>query len=233
MFSSIPAPIFKLNLEILQLIIRRLDTYSLAAFAQTCRLFHRLVKRELSFETVSWQTLPQLGHDYFSLTLGEQDGVETTYSPPDVYTAPPPVYHPRCMARIGNQLVMPFLTATPVCFIYDISSGAWQRDAQPLSVLHSGFAPIIAPVVSLGKFLYLFGGRQVQSRTLSNDIHVIDTDLWTLGRIDPVQGHAPRPRYDHTVDVLDERYLVVFGGLCTDSPGTLSLKFVPGLSPHN
>ncbi|KAI9495785.1 hypothetical protein BDB00DRAFT_972378 [Zychaea mexicana] len=111
---------------------------------------------------------------------------------------------------------MPFMTVEPVCFIYDIRRGIWQRQQlQP----YPDYTPFVAPAAAIGSRIYMFGGRQVMSTTLSNDVVVLDIETWSFERIRLMRGQVPRPRHDHTVDVLNRRYLVVFGGACSNSPG--------------
>ena len=129
---------------------------------------------------------------------------------------PPPVFHQRCMARIGDRLFMPFMTMEPVCFIYDIPRGTWQR--QPLQAF-PGYTPFVTPAVAVGSRIYMFGGRQVVTATLSSSIVVLDTETWALQRLELMRGPVPKPRHDHTLDVLKNRYLVVLGGACSNSPG--------------
>ncbi|KAI8142788.1 hypothetical protein BJV82DRAFT_137882 [Fennellomyces sp. T-0311] len=227
MFST-PASstnISNLTLDILQLILDRLDSYSLAQLSTSCRLFHSLVRRELSFEAARWyqrhharsarndsiSVFPMSGHDDEEY---ESDYVDNPLETPLIL--PPPVYHQSCMTRIGDRLYMPFMTMEPVCFIYDIPRGSWQR--HPLQA-YPGYTPFVTPVVAMGHRIYMFGGRQVVTATLSNNVIVLDTETWALQPIELMRGPVPRPRHDHTLDILKNRYLVVFGGVCSSSPG--------------
>lgn len=233
-----PSPIYGLSIDLLHVILEQLDTYSLAALAQTCRLFYNLVRYELSFEPAVWQQ--QHDHprqDYFTHLVHWDGMINTTDSshaepnhllhpPPDTRVPTvqviPPVFHPRSLCKIGNKLYMPFMTVDPVCFVYDIDSGQW--DTMPHTLVshipESRFHPIVTPVAAVGTRIYMFGGRRVLSSTLSDTMYMIETTTWDLYEIEYAENmHVPRPRFEHTLDVWQDRYLIMFGGMCPDSPG--------------
>lgn len=241
--SHQPINVTMLSIDVLRLILGYLDTYSLAELSQTCRMMYRLVRHELNFESAVWyQRHPNRAYppffggadrdrqdslSIFDMSGHDDDEVEeydhtrsTDVDVDRIHTEPvsiaPPVYHLRCMAMIGNKLYMPFMAMDPVCFIYDIERSEWQK--VPVQV-YPGYTSFISPVVAVGRRLYLVGDRKVALGTLSNEVHVIDTETWTLERLVFLQGPLPRPRCDHTVDVLENRFLLVFGGVCANSLG--------------
>ncbi|KAI9253918.1 hypothetical protein BDA99DRAFT_607450 [Phascolomyces articulosus] len=280
--TATPVNISRLTLDILQLILDHLDTYSLSQLSQTCRVFHSLVRKELSFEYARYYPrtllpLPSLQQmtrrrrdstvsTIFPMSPDDHDGAEVPHTTVDcnnkacalsdesatltsngiLVTDPepntttennttpstggtstatatttiplhiPPVFHQQCMARIGNKLYMPLMLMEPICFVYDIQHGFWQKH---LLEAYTGYTPFVTPVVSIGSRIFMFGGRQVIKETLSNNMVVLNIETWVLERIKHIRGSIPSPRYDHTVNVLHQRYLIVFGGACSNSPG--------------
>src|SRR4051812_15134927 len=62
--------------------------------------------------------------------------------------------------------------------------------------------------------LYLFGGRLVSSRRMTNDLYVLDLDTfhWTRQVPPPDSEKPPKPRYFHSANSYKNQ-LVVFGGM--------------------
>ncbi|KAL0074023.1 hypothetical protein J3Q64DRAFT_1637775 [Phycomyces blakesleeanus] len=118
---------------------------------------------------------------------------------------------------------MPFMTPDPVCYVFDLITLNWEPI--PRKIVYSccsqstdKYQPFITAVAAIGSKIYMFGGRQVQSSTLSNSMYVLDTNTFVLQKLH-CRGNSPQPRFDHSFDTLYNRYLVVFGGLCLDSSG--------------
>jgi hypothetical protein len=116
------------------------------------------------------------------------------------------------------------MAAEPNCFELDISTWTWKRH-------HIGIKgnveikAFVTTAVAIGPLIYLFGGREVQSFTLANTLYVLDSRDFTLRLIDDAGGSPPRPRHEHSVDVLYDRYVAIFGGLCYHSVGTRTYFF--------
>lgn len=62
--------------------------------------------------------------------------------------------------------------------------------------------------------LYVFGGRLVSSRQMTNHLYILnlDTLIWSQHVAQPDSPPPPRPRYFHSTNLFG-RYLVVFGGM--------------------
>lgn len=62
--------------------------------------------------------------------------------------------------------------------------------------------------------LYVFGGRLVSSRQMTNHLYILnlDTLVWTHHISQPDSPPPPRPRYFHSSNLFG-RYLVIFGGM--------------------
>ncbi|RCH94021.1 hypothetical protein CU097_013335 [Rhizopus azygosporus] len=62
--------------------------------------------------------------------------------------------------------------------------------------------------------LYVFGGRLVSSRQMTNHLYFLDLDalVWTRHIAEPDSPPPPRPRYFHSTNHYG-KYLVVFGGM--------------------
>ncbi|XP_024960077.1 acyl-CoA-binding domain-containing protein 4-like [Cynara cardunculus var. scolymus] len=65
-------------------------------------------------------------------------------------------------------------------------------------------------VTVVGTSLVIFGGQDA-SRTLLNDLHILDLETMTWDEIDTL-GVSPSPRSDHAAAVHADRYLLIFGG---------------------
>lgn len=83
--------------------------------------------------------------------------------------------------------------------------------------LTSGSVPpplVGASTTVAGNSLYVFGGRLVSSRQMTNHLYILnlDTLVWTQHIAQPDSPPAPRPRYFHSTNLFG-RYLVVFGGM--------------------
>ncbi|KAG2180959.1 hypothetical protein INT43_008541 [Umbelopsis isabellina] len=119
---------------------------------------------------------------------------------------------------IGHKFYLPFMAAEPNCFELDISTWTWKR--HPIKIKGNiEIKAFITTAVAIGPLIYLFGGREVQSFTLANKLYVLDSRDFTLRLIDDAAGSPPRPRHEHSVDVLYDRYVAIFGGLCYHSVG--------------
>ncbi|KAI9255562.1 hypothetical protein BY458DRAFT_519992 [Sporodiniella umbellata] len=206
--------IFDLNLDTELIVIGYLDNRSLAHLSKTCRYFAVLVRRLLSFSIARVQL------------LGVSDS--------------PSHMNFRAGATIGTTFYMPCIDETPCCYLFDLVRQVWSFQLLKLKV---PIRPQTASVAAIGQTLYLVGGRRLQSESSSNRIIEIDIVSWNT-QVATVSGTPPRPRYEHSVDVVANRYLVIFGGLCYNSVGendifvydTLKKTwFIPpiqGLIPH-
>ncbi|CAO3702955.1 unnamed protein product [Rhizopus stolonifer] len=181
--------ILDLSLDIKLDIIHLLDNRSLANLSKTCTHFAMLVRRLLSYQSARLYTL-------------------TTRDPP-------PSLSFRGGALIGTSFYIPQIDEIPRCFIFDLTSQQWRT--QPLELIEPLFAQQTS-VTSIGNTLFMVGGRLAKSYTLSNSVIEIDVLKWTV-TVATVSGTPPRPRYRHSVDVIANRFLVIFGGLCYNSVG--------------
>jgi len=110
------------------------------------------------------------------------------------------------------------MAAEPNCFELDITNWTWKR--HPIRVQGGiDIKAFVTTAVAVGPLIYMFGGREVQSFTLANSLYVLDTRNFGLTLIDNASGTPPRPRHEHSVDVLNDRYVAIFGGLCYHSVG--------------
>ncbi|UPR04437.1 galactose oxidase [Chloropicon primus] len=59
--------------------------------------------------------------------------------------------------------------------------------------------------------VYVFGGEETNTKKLRNDLYVYDlhSSTWTLAE---TKGEPPSPRSAHSMTVVDDKYIVVFGG---------------------
>ncbi|KAI8047714.1 uncharacterized protein B0P05DRAFT_565365 [Gilbertella persicaria] len=71
-----------------------------------------------------------------------------------------------------------------------------------------------ASTIVAGNQLYVFGGRLVSSRQMTNNLYILnlETYTWTHYISPPDSPPPPRPRYFHSCN-LYKHYLVVFGGM--------------------
>lgn len=124
----------------------------------------------------------------------------------------------RAGVTIGSTFYMPFINEHPLCYTYDLINGSWS--AHPLYLIDlPNLQPQITSATVIQSKIYLVCGRLLNSYTLSNAILEIDTDNFHTRLIDDMKGRPPRPRHEHSVDAVGQRYLVVFGGLCYNSVG--------------
>lgn len=128
---------------------------------------------------------------------------------------PPPSLSFRGGALIGTSFYIPQIDEMPRCFIFDLTSQQWRT--QPLKLIGSLFAQQTS-VAAIGNTLFMVGGRRAKSYTLSNSVIEVDVLKWTVTAA-TVSGTPPRPRYGHSVDVIANCFLVIFGGLCYNSVG--------------
>ncbi|KAI9286605.1 hypothetical protein BC943DRAFT_226443 [Umbelopsis sp. AD052] len=110
------------------------------------------------------------------------------------------------------------MAAEPNCFELDIKNWEWKRHAISMQG-NAEIKAFVTTAVAIGPLIYMFGGREVQSFTLSNTLYVLDTRNFQLRLIDDASGTPPRPRHEHSVDVIYDRYVAIFGGLCYHSVG--------------
>lgn len=130
----------------------------------------------------------------------------------------PPFLSFRAGVAIGSKFFMPFLSESPYCYVFDLNKEEWSTEK--LSMANPGeFHLQVTTAAAIGNKIYLVGGRLLRSYTLSNTLIEIDTQTFTVQVINDAAGTPPRPRHEHSVDAIADRYLVVFGGLCYNSVG--------------
>ncbi|KAG1449686.1 hypothetical protein G6F46_007341 [Rhizopus delemar] len=130
----------------------------------------------------------------------------------------PPFLSFRAGVAIGSKFFMPFLSESPYCYIFDLNKEEWSTEK--LSMANPDeFHLQVTSAAAIGNKIYLVGGRLLKSYTLSNTLIEIDTQTFNVQVINDAVGTPPRPRHEHSVDAIADRYLVVFGGLCYNSVG--------------
>jgi hypothetical protein len=130
----------------------------------------------------------------------------------------PPFLNYRAGVAIGSKFYMPFMSNSSRCYIFDLETEKWEMQKLQLVGIDE-IQPQITCAVAIDRKIYLVGGRYLKSYTLSNGMLEIDIDALTVRVINDASGTPPRPRHEHSVDILDNRYLVIFGGLCYNSVG--------------
>lgn len=128
----------------------------------------------------------------------------------------PPFLNYRAGASVGSTFYMPFINESPFCYTYDMNSHVWAT--QKLNLMEQ-IQPQITCATVIGQKIYLVCGRLLNSYTLSNALIEIDIANFKARFIKNTLGVPPRPRHEHSVDAVGDRYLVVFGGLCYNSVG--------------
>ncbi|KAI8875410.1 galactose oxidase [Backusella circina FSU 941] len=113
---------------------------------------------------------------------------------------------------------MPFMSNSSCCYIFDFETEKWEMQKLQLVGIDE-IQPQITCAVAINGKIYLVGGRYLKSYTLSNGMLEIDINSFTVKVINDASGTPPRPRHEHSVDILEHRYLVIFGGLCYNSVG--------------
>ncbi|KAI8379509.1 uncharacterized protein BYT42DRAFT_569015 [Radiomyces spectabilis] len=76
-----------------------------------------------------------------------------------------------------------------------------------------------ASTTIVGDKMYVFGGRWVSSRQMSNELYILDlpTMTWSRYAASSDAPSPPKPRYFHTANVY-QSYLVFFGGMSLVHP---------------
>ncbi|RUS16053.1 hypothetical protein BC937DRAFT_91652 [Endogone sp. FLAS-F59071] len=192
-----------INLDILYHIMECMDNETLIALAQTNRFFYNQCRKSVAFAEAVWRPLPRRHDDDFNS---------------------PPVFNPRGGVLIGTKFYFPFMTMQPACYALDLETSRWSchdLDVEP----DPTYQPFVTSAVAIGHTIYLFGGRKLQTYQLSNTLYKLDVTRWTLRKVEYASGTVPRPRHEHSVDVLGNRYLAIFGGLCYHSAGENDVFF--------
>ncbi|OZJ05897.1 hypothetical protein BZG36_00897 [Bifiguratus adelaidae] len=183
----------RLNLDVLDNIFSYLDNQSLESLSTVNKFFQKRCLDQISFVTVTWRHVK----------------VSQSYDPP--------LFNARSGIIIGDKLYVPFMTMEPVCYMMDIRT--WKWTVHPLALQNQDhFEAVVTCAAAIGENIYFFGGRQIQSYRLSNSLYKLNVKTWVLEKLRP-NGPAPRPRHEHTVNAIFDRYLVVFGGMCYHSVG--------------
>jgi hypothetical protein len=130
----------------------------------------------------------------------------------------PPFLNYRAGVAVGSKFYMPFINENPFCYTFDLNTGIWSSHKLNLIDMID-IQPQITSAAVIGTKIYLVGGRLLKSYTLSNGMIEIDIANFNTRMVNNADGMPPRPRHEHSVDVIGGRYLVVFGGLCYNSVG--------------
>ncbi|KAI8984363.1 hypothetical protein BDF20DRAFT_804082, partial [Mycotypha africana] len=130
----------------------------------------------------------------------------------------PPFLNYRAGVAVGSTFYMPFINESSFCYAYDLHSGVWSFHKLHL-IEHDVIYPQVTCAAVLGKKIYLVCGRLLNSYTLSNGMIEIDTTNFNMRIVKDAKGVPPRPRHEHSIDAIGDRYLVLFGGLCYNSVG--------------
>ncbi|RUP48027.1 hypothetical protein BC936DRAFT_145055 [Jimgerdemannia flammicorona] len=184
-----------INLDILYSIIKCMDNKTLAALSQTNHFFHNQCRKSTAFAKAIWRPLPLVDD-----------------------TRTPPVFNPRGGVLIGARFYLPFMTTRPTCYVLDLVTSRW--DCYNIEVENDPtYQPFVTSAVAIHGIIYMFGGRQLQTYQLSNALYTLNITSWKLRKVQDAGGSVPRPRHEHSVDVVHNRYLAIFGGLCHHSVG--------------
>ncbi|KAI7889231.1 uncharacterized protein EV154DRAFT_515408 [Mucor mucedo] len=186
--------IFDLSLDIKYLVLNYLDNRSLAYLAQTCKYFGMLVRNIVSFRSAKVNTID------------------------DLMPTAPPFLNYRAGVSVGNTFYIPFMNENPFCYSFDLIAGVWSSHRLNLIDM-TEVQPQITSATVVGTKIYLVGGRLLKSYTLSNSLIEIDITNFNTRMVTNAQGLPPRPRHEHSLDAIGDRYLIVFGGLCYNSVG--------------
>jgi hypothetical protein len=132
----------------------------------------------------------------------------------------PPFLNYRAGAAVGSTFYLPFINDNPFCYSYDLQHGVWSIHKLNMIDMED-IQPQITCAAVIGTKIYLVCGRLLNSYTLSNGMIEIDITTFNTRMVKDTHGVPPRPRHEHSVDAIQDRYLVVFGGLCYNSVGKL------------
>ncbi|KAI8993708.1 hypothetical protein BDB01DRAFT_716247 [Pilobolus umbonatus] len=130
----------------------------------------------------------------------------------------PPYLNYRCGLAIDSTFYLPFIHDNSHCYSYNLKSGVWTIHKLNL-IGTTTIDPQITRAAAVGSKIYLMGGRLLKKYVLSNTLIEMDTNTFDTRIIQNTTGTPPRPRHEHSVEVIQDRYLVVFGGLCYNSAG--------------
>lgn len=115
-----------------------------------------------------------------------------------------------------NQLIQIFDSS--ILFILEMNSGI-QSIADFTAETKPTTGDIPPPLVGaatavVGNSLYVFGGRLVSSRQMTNHLYILDLETlsWSRHIAEPDSPPPPRPRYFHSMNLYG-KYLIVFGGM--------------------
>ncbi|KAI9022144.1 hypothetical protein CLU79DRAFT_751385 [Phycomyces nitens] len=124
----------------------------------------------------------------------------------------------RAGSVIKGVLYMPLGHKESVCHTFDLKTRHW--DYHRMHIMgRIPIASLISKTAKIGHYIYMFGGRETSTLSLSNGLLVMDTRDFSVRVIDSSTGQLPRARHEHSLDVIQDRYLVIFGGLCYNSTG--------------
>lgn len=137
----------------------------------------------------------------------------------------PPFLNYRAGVCSGSTFYMPFINEGSLCYTFDLKTGIWS--SHKLNMIDMiDFKPQITSAAIIGTKIYLIGGRLIKSYTLSNALIELDINTFDTRIVDDASGLPPRPRHEHSVDSVGDRYLIVFGGLCYNSVGKAKKKVI-------
>ncbi|KAL0083205.1 hypothetical protein F4703DRAFT_1860630 [Phycomyces blakesleeanus] len=184
-----------LSLELTLNIIYYLDHRSLVRLSATCKKLSTLIKNIVGV--------------HGQIRIVDETPLDAPVSA---------VLNYRAGSVIGGILYMPLGHKDSLCHTFNIKTGQWSYHTMHLL----GNIPVeslISKTAKVGHSIYMFGGRETSSLTLSNGLLVMDTHTFNVRSIDNSTGELPRARHEHSIDVIQDRYLVIFGGLCYNSVG--------------
>lgn len=206
--------VFDLSLDIKYLVLNYLDNRSLAYLAQTCKYFGKSVKTTKIeiLKTESYIPKGMLVRNIMSFRSAKVNTID------DLMPTAPPFLNYRAGVSIGNIFYIPFMNESPFCYTFDLITGIWSCHRLNLIDM-AEVQPQITSATVVGTKIYLVGGRLLKSYTLSNSLIEIDITNFNTRIVTHAKGMPPRPRHEHSLDAIDDRYLIVFGGLCYNSVG--------------
>ncbi|ORX58172.1 galactose oxidase [Hesseltinella vesiculosa] len=93
--------------------------------------------------------------------------------------------------------------------------------------------PLVGPSITVaGDQIFVFGGRLVSNRKMTNQLYVMDvhTQTWTRYIPSPDSDKPPSPRYFHSANVYKKNALIIFGGMGYARPNDNNKDDADGLS---
>jgi hypothetical protein len=113
-----------------------------------------------------------------------------------------------------------FRKENPICWLLDLSIKPIKWSQKPLIIESSSehhYEPIkFYAAAAIKNFIYIFGGENIDKGITTNIFYELNICTFTLRVIENNENSTPIPRMMHTLDVIDNHRLAMFGGLIID-----------------